>query len=788
MDMLRTAATLAAFCALTIQAQVPIGAWREHLPWQRMVDVAEGDGGVYAATANAVFHYHPGTGEMRKLSKVNLLNDVDIRGLAWCPALGMLLVHYGNGNLDLVQGDRSFNMGDIKRSAILGDKAIYRILVEGTTAYLACGFGIVVVDLDRREVKETWFIGDNGSQVRVRQIATLGDSIYAATSNGLLAAARSAPNLAAFTSWRRRTDMGGAMANGPFNQAVAYMGKLFANYDKPNSNNDTLLILRTDNTWEQFGPGRGTYNLETRVSNNGQSLLFARDYDMVQFNELLEVENSTYSYGAAGQYCTPARMLQALDGTVWIADRDQGLMRVTGFNQGSRVQPNGPKTANAYRLGTGGGKVFVATGSVSGNWGNSFLKDGVHHFGDEQWRTTDQANSTLFATGGNEFGGSLNDPVSVAVDPLDPTHAYVGSWEDGIVEFVDREPGMIHNQTNSSLGLATNDGGGKVNVAGIDFDAQGVLWASNAYAAAPISARTRNGQWYSYSPGSILGGNGLLGEIIAASNGYKWLIRPRATGLLVFNDNGTLAETGDDQYKLLGSSEGSGGLPSIDVLSIAEDLDGQVWVGTNKGVAVFYTPSDLFSASPSDAQQILIEQDGNVQILLETEFISAIAVDGANRKWIGTQTGGVFLISADGREQIQHFTAENSPLLSNTINAIAIDGLSGEVFIATDRGIMSYRADAVDAELEATCAKVFPNPVREGYAGPVAITGLARDSEVRITDASGNLVHKTTSLGGQAIWNAADMSGNRVATGVYLIFASDPEGSFKCNTKVLVAR
>jgi hypothetical protein len=786
--MSRLCTSIFLFVAIVAQAQIPIGAWREHLPWQRMIDVVEGDGGVYCATANAVFHYGPSTGETRRLSKVNLLNDVDIRGLAWCQQLGMLLVHYGNGNLDLVQGDRSFNMSDIRRSSVLGDKAIYRILVDGTTAYLSCGFGIVVVDLARREVKETWLIGPDGAQVRVRQIALHNDSIYAATTSGLFVASRNAANLAAFTNWRRRADMGSLMANGPFNQAVSYQGRLFVNYDKPNSNNDTLLILRADNTWEQFGPGRGTFNVETRVSENGQFLLFARDYDLVQYNAALEVENATFSYGAGGQYCTPARMIQALDGTVWIADRDQGLVRIAGLNEGVPVRPNGPLTANAYRMAAGGGRVYVATGSVTGNWGNAFLKDGVHHFGEEQWRTTDRNNSAIFQTGGNEFGQSLNDPVAVAVDPIDPALAYVGSWEDGIVEFRDREAVALYNQNNSSLGLATNDGGGKVNVAGLDFDAQGNLWASNAHAAAPISVRTRSGQWYSYSPGALLGGNGLLGDIIAASNGYKWLIRPRATGLLVFNDNGTLAEPGDDQYKLITTAEGSGGLPSIDVLSIAEDLEGQIWVGTNKGLAVFYNPSDLFTSSPTDAQQILIEQEGNVQILLETEFISAITVDGANRKWVGTQTSGVFLISADGREQIAHFTAENSPLLSNTINAVALDGASGEVFIATDRGIVSYRSDAIDPAESATCAKVFPNPVPEGYSGPVAVTGLARDSEVRITDASGNLVFKTTSLGGQATWNASDMSGNRVATGVYLIFASDPDGSFKCNTKVLVAR
>lgn len=786
--MLRSLAALPLLALLAAQAQIPIGTWREHLPWQRMVDVVEGDGGVYCATANAVFHYSPSTAEVRRLSKVNLLNDVDIRGLAWCPQLGMLLVHYGNGNLDLVQGSRSFNMSDIRRSSLLGDKAINRILVEGTTAYLSCGFGVVVVDLARREVKETWFIGTDGAQVRVRQLAFLNDSIYAATASGLYVASRNAPNLAAFTSWRKRMDMGSLMVNGPFNQAVAFQGRLFLNYDKPNSNADTMLILRPDNAWEQFGPGRGTFNVETRVSENGQFLLFARDYDLVQLNADLVEENQTYSYGAGGQYCTPARMIQAMDGTVWIADRDQGLVRLVGFNQGAPVRPNGPKTANAYRMAAGGGTLYVATGAVTGTWGNSFLKEGVHHFGAEQWRTTDQSNSTIFQTGGNAFGGSLNDVVCAAVDPIDPTRAYVGSWDDGIVEFKDRAPVTLYNQTNSSLGLATNDGTDKVNVAGLDFDEQGNLWVSNAFAAAPISVRTRSGQWFSYSPGAVLGGNGLLGEIVAAANGLKWLIRPRATGLLVFNDGGTLGETGDDQYKVLNTAVGSGGLPSADVLSIAEDLEGQVWVGTNKGIAVFYTPGDLFSSTPSDAQQILIEQDGNVQILLETEFISAIVVDGANRKWIGTQTGGVFLISADGRQELLHFTADNSPLLSNTINSIAIDGVSGEVFFGTDRGIVSYRSNAIDPDPAMDCAKVFPNPVREGYAGPVAITGLARDSEVRITDASGNLVHKTTSFGGQAVWNATDMNGNRVSTGVYLIFAADPEGAYKCNTKVLVAR
>ncbi|MBK9175329.1 MAG: hypothetical protein IPM46_03110 [Flavobacteriales bacterium] len=784
---LKTLALLLLFLANigSVAAQTTIGAWRDHFPYLRMVDVVEGGGKAYCATSSGLFRYDPQTGEFDRINKTNLLNDVDVRGLAWNEPLQMLLVHYGNGNLDLVQGDQSFNMGDIKRSTLLGNKAIYRVHFEGTTAYLACGFGIVVVDLQRREVKETWFIGPNGGQVQVNAITFSADSIYAATSTGLFTASRAEPNLAAFTNWRKRTDMGDAMAAGPFDVAVTFQGRPMINYRKASDNQDTALVLRDDNTWERFSGVFGRRNRDMRVAANGEFIVFAHDYDVQVFGSALQFISQTYSY--SGIPVNPARAIRSIGGYLWVADREAGLARAEGGDVGTTVRPNGPLNTGVYRMDAKGGALYVASGAPSGNWGNAFSKEGVHHFVDGEWRSSSPFNNSLLS-GGNDFGGAVNDFLTVAVDPRDPGHAYAGSWDDGLIEFRDRQPVAIYNDANSSLGLVTNDGSGKTNVAGLCYDANGNLWMTNAWAARPVSVLTRGGVWQSFTPGSLLNGNLLLAEILAASNGLKWIIRPRGNALLVLNDNGTITDTSDDQWKLVNNTPGSGGLPAPDVLSVAEDQQGQVWVGTSKGIAVFYNPSDLFTASPSDAQQILIEQDGNVQILLETEFISAIVVDGANRKWIGTQTGGAFLLSADGREQLIHFTETNSPLPSNTINSIAIDGITGEVFFGTDRGIIGYRSDAVDGADDATCASVFPNPVRETHFGPVAITGLASDSEVKITDVSGNLVYRTTSLGGQAIWNANDMSGNRVATGVYLIFASDREGLYKCNTKVLVVR
>lgn len=769
----------------TALAQSPIGTWRDHLPYLRMIDVVEAGQLVYATTANGVFSYNYITGEVDRVNKTNQLSDVDIRGLAWNEQLRMLVIHYGNGNIDLLQNGRGFNLGDIKRSSILGNKAVNRVHCEGTTAYLACGFGIVVLDLQRREVKETWLIGPGGSQVQVNGLAFTADSIYAATATGLFTASRSEPNLAAFTNWRKRTDMGEAMANGPFHLAVAFEGRPIITYKGPATESDTILLLNSNNTWDRLPELYGQRINDMRVSASGQNMVVAMSYDCRSYGLGMQFASQYYNY--SGLNMEPSRAIYSAGGFVWVADRQFGLGKAIGGDVGSVISPNGPLNAGTYRLDAKGGSVFVATTAPSGNWGNNFSKEGVHHYANGEWRTDTPFNNSLLA-GGNNFGGAVNDIVAVVVDPRDPNHAYAGSWDDGLVEFRDRQPIAIHNETNSSLGIVTNDGSGKVNVGGLTYDANGNLWITNAWAAKPLSVLTRSGQWQSFTPGSLLNGNLLLADIIAARNGLKWIVRPRGNSLIVFNDKGTVTDASDDQWKLINNTPGTGGLPAPDVYCVAEDNDGQVWVGTSRGIAVFYNPSDLFTDSPSDAQQILIEQDGNVQILLETEFVSCIAVDGANRKWIGTQTGGAFLVSTDGRTQIHHFTDANSPLPSNTINDITIDGNTGEVFFGTDRGIVGYRSDAIDASAEATCAKVFPNPVREGYTGPVAIDGLAANSEVKITDVSGNLVFRTTSLGGQAIWNGADMSGNRVATGVYLIFASDREGLFKCNTKVLVAR
>jgi hypothetical protein len=320
------------------------------------------------------------------------------------------------------------------------------------------------------------------------------------------------------------------------------------------------------------------------------------------------------------------------------------------------------------------------------------------------------------------------------------------------------------------------------------FDSQDNLWMTNSGAENILSVRKNDGStggsWEAFYLGS--GTSGIdIRKIIVDSYDQKWMVPKTSQSnpyyIIVYD------EVSQSGIKMIGlkSGEGYGNLPGTSVYSIAEDLEGEIWVGTDQGVAVFYSPEDILSNENSDAQQILVNFDGYTQYLLETEIVKAIAVDGANRKWFGTERAGVFLLSADGTEQIHHFTEDNSPLFSNNITSLAINDKSGEVFIGTAKGLISYKSDATEGGESNSDVYAYPNPVRPGYSGEIAIKGLVKDAIVKITDITGQVIYETRAEGGQAIWNGYDFNGRRGNTGVYLVFISNDDGSEKMVTKIL---
>jgi ligand-binding sensor domain-containing protein len=273
--------------------------------------------------------------------------------------------------------------------------------------------------------------------------------------------------------------------------------------------------------------------------------------------------------------------------------------------------------------------------------------------------------------------------------------------------------------------------------------------------------------------------------VIVDSTQQVWVVAYNL-GLFLYKYDGTYTQPNNSNAMLLLNLPGRGGLPSIQIISIAEDKNRDIWVGTDKGVYVFYNPESISPNTTGwDAQPIYIQQDGKTQLLLQTEEVICIAVDGANNKWFGTKSG-VYCFSPDGQKQLYHFTTDNSPLFSNTITALRVSPTTGEVFIGTDKGLLSFQNTVIEGFDKFTGVYAYPNPVKPNYDGPILIHGMINGATVKIIDVAGNFVYETTSKGGQAVWDGKNFSGQRVASGVYLVLCSTSDGDKQVMTKILV--
>lgn len=750
---------------------VGIGQWRDHLPWNNNVAVTEAGNIIYCASPFGIIKYFKEEDRFERLTKVTGLSDIGINDIRYSEPNQTLVIAYTNTNIDMIKDNYIINIPDIKMKQILGKKTINKITNKGDYAYLSCGFGIVVLDIVREEIHDTYYIGPNGDHIDVLDLTYNDTAFFAATEKGIYYAPVDSPNLANFEAWKRMTNI-----NYQYHYSLieSFGGRIFVKKPKMISEQDSVLIW-DGHSWSRFNTEvtQDVYSFQTTYGH----LMITYAYFVKQYDQDLNETLNIWTYGNATPRSSDAIMDNKSD--FYVADRSFGLVKVWGGGYESQmILPNGPSTTSVFSLSAGGDNVWMAPGGYTQTWSSLYFLGSASVFHDGTWTNYQSWNTPVFDT--------IRDVVTIAVDPSNPARVFVGAFRNqvGAIEFINGKVVNVYDKHNSEL--QEWEAAGSLAITSLSFDGSGNLWFTNSGAEKVVSVQRPGNTWESYFLGSA-GSNVDTRIILASSIGQKWIVLRKKVpdqnnNILVFNENNSPG----NQVVILNNDNGSGNIPGSNVFSIAEDKTGEIWIGTDEGVAVFYNPSNLYSNSPSDAERILVNFDGYVQYLLETETVTAIAIDGANRKWMGTDRAGVFLLSEDGTEQIHHFTEENSPLFSNQVISLAINPETGEVYIGTAKGLIAFKGTATEGKTEMNDIYAFPNPVPANFIGTIGIRGLVSNANVKITDVSGNLIYETVATGGQATWDGKNFDGKKARSGVYMVFATNEDGSNTMVTKIMI--
>lgn len=702
---------------------------------------------------------------MERISKTNGLSDIGFNAIKYDSAHGKLIIAYDNSNVDLWSPDETVNIPDIKRKSIVGDKTIYSISINENLAYLSCGFGIVVLDLDKQEVKDTYYIGPEGTALKVNATAAAYGKLFAATDDGMYTADLDNPFLANYTSWQRWDSAALPVAAYQYLLSTP-IGVYAASFN--------LVFRYNGAVWDSVIEQPGTYYNSMRYYNNA---LYLCEYNPWLYSRIHAIgpDDSTVAIIPQNEFVGSAKDVVVEDnGRMWVADFEKGMSRwAPGWIQ--TLYPTGPYSNGAFRIDTRNGDLYVASGSMLSS-GIAYNGDGFFVYENDTWKTFNHETKP-------ELTDSLLDFVSIVHN--DKTgKTYAGSFSGG------SGGGGLVERTNDQLkiykqGYLLNIPAFATNypVSDVAVDNDGNVWLTNNGTVKPLDVLTPAGDWQAFALQGISNTEGVT-DVYPDNFGKVW-VNVRNNGLYVYDPGEDLANTSDDQYKRYLTGSGQGNLPSNLMLDMVFDKNDDAWIGTDKGIAVVYCVSGAIEGC--DAQQIIVSgSDSIAGYLLETERINAIAVDPGNRKWVGSENG-VWLLSADGLEEIYHFTVDNSPLFSNSIQDIAVDGTTGLVYIATARGLLAFQSDATDVNVsDKRCeASVFPNPVKHDYSGPIAIRGVPYNATVKITDAAGGLVYQTKASGGTATWSGFDYNGNRAATGVYYATSVSADGQTMCRAKII---
>jgi ligand-binding sensor domain-containing protein len=739
-------------------------SWQGYFSFNEIKDISGSSTAVIAASENALFSKNTLDNQIKTTTTVDGLSGQTISSIYYSPTFKKTLVGYENGLLIVIDeaSGKIFNVVDIINKQLSPRiKKINHFMENQGFVYVSCDFGIVQFNLQTLLFGDTYFIGDNGAEIIVNQTALFNGFIYAATNAGIRRASISNNNLNDFKQWE-------IVATGNWFSVAAFESQLIAiNSDgfihRYNSASNSFTGFITLPQPPIDARVAGVYLTVTTVNN---VYIYNEQMSLIrQINSNLIPQN--------GLLFSCATLINDI---LYLGTKENGLYSttLTSSTVFNNLTPAGPLRNAVFALQTTATSLWTVFGDYDVRYNPYDLDNyGISKYNNEGWLNIPY-DKVLGA----------KSMVRITVNPAKENEVYASSFFSGMLKIVDDVPKVLYNQNNSGLETITYLGPNyfDVRINGAAFDKAGDLWVTNSRVKNGIKVLRINGQWQKYSTDKILSASedNSFSRMVIDRNGIKWMGTNR-DGVIGFDDNGTI-------FKKITAGPDTGNLPISDVRSVAIDTKNQLWIGTTKGLRVLTNVGSFQNEEQLATRAIIIEDDNLAQELLFEQFITDIVVDGANNKWIGTADSGVFMVSPNGQETKYHFTESNSPLPSNVINDIDINSTTGEVYIATAKGLVSFKGMATQANDDLANVYAYPNPVRPGYVGTIKIAGLIDKATVKITDIAGNLVFETTSEGGTIEWDTTAFGKYKVASGVYMIFISAQDGIETKVQKVMIIR
>ncbi len=760
---------LLGFTSTTLKAEnLAIGEWKSHLAYSNVTTSESAGKLLYVIASGALFSIDSEDESLTTYSKVEQLNDQDITHIIYNQNQKTLIIIYSDYNIDLLTEDgTAYNIPDYMNKTLSQTKTVNSLTSVGDYVYLNTAFGIVELNVKTRLITNTYILGKSVSS------SVKADGICLAATKGGLFKGNLSDNLLDVENWMQ--------INSNVYSQIAYF------------DNNIFLVKESD--------GLFTFSAETnlltlkesgnysKIRISGKHMLVTTGWNTIDYTSSTEkTKFKPEVYFSSISYMEGYYYISTYSGYILLKTKlntDKSVIET----QETMITPNGPIRNLADYMRVENGLLYVCGGGI---FANRYSNPGtIMCYDGSEWINFEEDSISI------KTGLKYNDITTIAIDPKDPNHIFASSAGEGLYEFKNNKFVKLYSKDNSTLIPVDSYGLNYVRINGLNYDSDGNLWMTNAESTNILNVLKSDGTWTSLYYSDISKTATPTRTLIDSENRI-WVVCSRNTnGVFCANLNGTLEDTSDDKthfrsaYTNQDGTIISGSSEALRTFSIAEDKNGQIWIGTAVGPLLVSNPSSWFNSNFTITQVKIPRNDGSglADYMLSGERINDIAVDGGNRKWFATENSGVYLMSADGTEELLHFDTDNSPLPSNTISSIGILP-TGEVFFGTSKGIVSYKSDATEASenFDSSNVHVFPNPVHPDYTGVITVTGLIYDADIKIVDAAGHLVNRGTSVGGSYSWDGKNTEGKRVASGVYLVLASDSEGSTGIATKIVVIR